>query len=135
MNIKEVILHHNNCHIPKCFVCISSADNLEKYLHQEIDTENKIDVLGKYRSWLDFNDIISENESGWILPSAYEHTNIKSFIRDYKSGTDYSRKHLAEIKKKEELLWILKNKFCDFENIGISISIEKFIEDIEGIEV
>ena len=135
MKIEEVVLYHRNCTVSRCLTCLSSVNNLEKYLHQEIDVENKIDVLGEYRLWLDFNDMVSENKSGWILPSAYEHSNIKMFIRDYKSSTDYSRKRLAERKKKEELLWVLKNKFCDFENIDICISVEKFIEDIEGIEV
>lgn len=84
MKIDEVILHHKNCDIRRCQTCLNDASKLEMYLHQQIDKKRKHDVLGHYRTWLDKHGIESENEHGWILPSAYEKENIKGFIKDFR---------------------------------------------------
>ena len=84
MKIEEVILHHKNCDIHRCSVCYEDAMRLEKYLDQETNDNNKHDLLGYYRKWLDNLNIVSENEFGWLLPSAYYQDNITDFIKHFK---------------------------------------------------
>ena len=86
MKMSEVILHHSNCNIRRCRTCLDDASNLEKYLHYQIDRKRKHDVLGEYRFWLDKKEIESENEHGWILPSAYKKENIMGFIKDFRKS-------------------------------------------------
>jgi hypothetical protein len=65
---------------------------LEKYLDQETNDNNTHDLLGHYRTWLDKHNIVSENEFGWILSSAYNPDNIKGFIKYFKEKKNENSK-------------------------------------------
>jgi len=106
--LEEVTLSHKNCSIRHCELCFAQATRLETYLHQEIDPNKNLDVLGKYRLWMDTHDIVSENEHGWILPTAYDPKNINAFIKDHKDGVYYSRKFPTEQELKDRAwsIWI-----------------------------
>lgn len=42
---------------------------------------------------------------------------------------------LIEVERKNKLIHILKSEWSEFENIDICIALEKFISELEGIEV
>jgi len=42
---------------------------------------------------------------------------------------------LIEVERKNKLIHILKSEWSEFENIDICIALEKFITEIESIEV
>ena len=58
------------------------ADILRIRLEKELG--NKIDVLSKYRWWLDISKINSEN-NGYPSEEAYDEKNIKNFIHEMQS--------------------------------------------------
>ena len=74
---------HPNCTNDRCKTCLQDADNLMIYLEGATgDTWH--DLLGKYRSWLDNNDIYAETEHGWPSINVYLPENIDAFVEYWK---------------------------------------------------
>ena len=74
---------HIDCQDARCRVCLDDAFRLEKRLEDEMGTGNRIDVLGRYRRWMDDKDIPAETEWGWSTSEVYQEENIKAFVRDW----------------------------------------------------
>jgi len=66
---------------------LSKMDGLQKELNSRCGLSGKyIDILGRYRRWLDDQGIRSEGEDGWPLPLVFEEDNITAFVDQFNAA-------------------------------------------------
>lgn len=74
-----MILHHPNCELPKCEICMADHIDLQKELEKRTGN-SRIDHLGKYHGWMSQHGIPAETEFGWATPQAFDDNNISAYV-------------------------------------------------------
>jgi len=72
---------HFNCEDDRCKICLEDCFKLADFLDEKTGI-NKIDHLGKYRSFLDNRNIPAETEWGWFTENVFRKENIDAYIED-----------------------------------------------------
>lgn len=73
------IRRHIDCVWHECQICMSDHEALANYFEETIGYRTKTDWLGKYRQWLDANNIPAE-VNGWASRQAFDPKNVKAFV-------------------------------------------------------
>ncbi len=58
---------------------LDRANKLREQLQRLCEVGNEVDILSKYRQWLDHNNIPAETTDGWPTEQAYELQNVQMF--------------------------------------------------------
>ena len=77
---------HPNCKEPLCHACLEDHTALKYYFTEALNIPGQ-DWLGRYRMWLDENNIHAE-ANGWGSCEAFDPKNIEAFIADVKKGRE-----------------------------------------------
>jgi len=80
------VQRHINCDNTRCYVCLEDTCTLETELAERTCLEKKYcDHLGKYRTWLDHNNIPAETEHGWFTEEVFYEENISNYVTEWLS--------------------------------------------------
>lgn len=87
-----MILHHPNCALPKCEICMADHVALQAELEKRT-SDTRTDHLGKYHLWLSRHGIPPETEFGWATPETFDDENIAAYVADMTDDGTWHAKH------------------------------------------
>ncbi len=101
VSLPALLLTHELCDDNRCQECGSKHHNLEAYIEQRLYAHMaKIDVLGRYRSWLEnVQGIFCSTVHGWADKKYFAEDNVHGYILyELERGYDEAEMSTPEMK-------------------------------------